>query len=87
VDLGGDIFIHGGRSSKGCLAIGNRAAEDLFVMTALIGEQNVSVLITPRDFRFRPQVAVSVDAPPWIDDLNRRLASQLAQFPLADKRY
>ncbi|MCW8945125.1 MAG: L,D-transpeptidase family protein [Sedimenticola sp.] len=87
VDLGGDIFIHGGRASKGCLAIGNRAAEDLFVLAALIGESNVSVLITPRDFRFRPQVARSVDAPLWISELNQKLAGQLQQFPLAEKRH
>lgn len=86
VDLGGDIFIHGGQSSRGCLAMGDRAAEELFVMAAMIGEQNVSVLITPRDFRFRPQVPVRSDLPAWTAELNAQISSQLQRFPLADKR-
>ena len=86
-DLGGDIFIHGGRLSKGCIAIGNSAAEELFILTALIGESNVSVLIAPRDFRFRPQTTLPVDAPIWIGDLNQQIATQLLQFPLAEKSH
>jgi hypothetical protein len=86
VDLGGDIFIHGGQSSRGCLALGDRAAEELFIMAAMIGEQNVSVLITPRDFRFRPQLPIADNVPAWTDELNTQISSQLQRFPLADKR-
>lgn len=84
-DLGGDIFIHGGSVSSGCLAVGNAAAEELFVLTALIGEQNVSVLITPRDYRFRPRRPPAEHAPPWVDELHDRIAQRLQLFPLADK--
>ncbi len=84
-NLGGDIFIHGGRVSTGCLAVGNRAAEELFVLTALVGESNVSVLITPRDYRFRPDQPIPADAPAWVHDLHSQIASQLQRFPLADK--
>lgn len=85
-NLGGDIFIHGGRVSSGCLAIGNTAAEELFVLAAMIGEENVSVLITPRDYRFRPLQSVSPDAPAWVDELHAKIADRLRLFPLADKR-
>ena len=52
-NLGGDIMIHGARASEGCLAMGDPAAEDLFVLTALTGEHNVRVIISPTDFRDR----------------------------------
>jgi hypothetical protein len=35
--LGGDIMIHGSSVSVGCLAMGNEAAEDLFVLAADTG--------------------------------------------------
>jgi hypothetical protein len=52
----------------------------------MIGEQNVSVLITPRDFRFRPQLPVADNLPAWAGELNTQISSHLRQFPLADKR-
>lgn len=85
-NLGGDIFIHGGQVSTGCIAVGDRAAEELFVLAAIIGEDNVSVLITPRDYRFRPRQRVAENTPVWVGDLHARIAGRLQQFPLADKR-
>jgi murein L,D-transpeptidase YafK len=52
--LGGDIMIHGGAASVGCLAMGDPAAEDLFVLAAAVGVENVSVVIAPVDLRTRP---------------------------------
>src|SRR5690606_33287906 len=39
-NLGGDIMIHGSNASVGCLAMGDPAAEDLFVLVADVGIQN-----------------------------------------------
>ncbi len=50
-DPGGEIMIHGGHESRGCLALGDPAAEDLFVLAALTGIENVRVLLVPRDLR------------------------------------
>jgi len=85
-NLGGDIFIHGDRVSSGCLAMGDRAAEELFVLAAMIDPENISVLISPRDFRFRPQLPLPEGAPAWVGDLNRQIATRLLQYPLADKQ-
>jgi hypothetical protein len=52
--LGGDIMIHGGQSSIGCLAIGDPAAEDLFVLAANTGIQNATILLCPLDLRTHP---------------------------------
>jgi hypothetical protein len=83
--LGDDIFIHGKDISRGCLAIGDNAIEELFVLTALIGEDRVRVLIAPRDFRLHPPPATSADLPDWVSGLHRQIASDMSQFPLQEK--
>jgi murein L,D-transpeptidase YafK len=50
-NLGGDIMIHGSSSSVGCLAMGNEAAEDLFVLAAHTASLGVKIVISPTDFR------------------------------------
>ena len=47
VDPGGDIMIHGGTSSVGCLAVGDDAAEALFTLAADVGIENVTLVIRP----------------------------------------
>ena len=82
--LGGDIFIHGESASRGCLAMGNNAIEDLFVLTALAGKENVSVLISPRDFRVEPLgLATNMDSEnrEWVLNLTRDIANELEKYP------
>jgi hypothetical protein len=52
--LGGDIMIHGGAASVGCLAMGDPAIEDLFVLTAAAGIGNVTIVLSPVDLRITP---------------------------------
>ncbi len=53
-NLGGDIMIHGGASSIGCLAMGDPAAQELFVLAAETGIKNVTIVLSPLDLRRRP---------------------------------
>ena len=53
VGLGSDIFIHGNTGSVGCLAMGDEVAEDLFVLSAETGFNNIKVILSPIDFRRR----------------------------------
>ncbi len=48
---GSDIFIHGRRASIGCLAMGDPAIEELFVLVADTGHTHTEVIIAPCDFR------------------------------------
>lgn len=48
--LGGDIMIHGGAASIGCLAIGDEAVEELFVLAGLTGLDRIRLIIAPFDF-------------------------------------
>ena len=78
---GGDIFIHGGDVSIGCLAIGDPAIEELFVLVARIGSANATTIIAPWDLRRRPPPDLVGDrALPWLPTLYANLATTLAAF-------
>jgi murein L,D-transpeptidase YafK len=82
VDLGGDIMIHGSNVSIGCVAMGDSAAEDFFVLAAQAGTANVHLLFCPFDFRV---VRAKLDAsqfPPWITELYADLTERLNKLPL-----
>ena len=74
---GGDIYIHGGAKSIGCLALGDPAIEELFCLIARSDPGGRSILIAPVDLRARS--APPADAP-WVRDLYGRLAAKLAAF-------
>lgn len=46
-DLGGDIFIHGGAQSKGCIAIGDKAIEELYALVENTVMSKIKVCIFP----------------------------------------
>jgi hypothetical protein len=76
--LGGDIMIHGGEASVGCLALGDPAAEELFVLAARAGLDALELQIFPWDLRMEP--------PPKSDSadmagLYERLKKQLEKLP------
>jgi murein L,D-transpeptidase YafK len=77
--LGGDIYIHGGRFSIGCIAVGNRFAEELFAMVYHVGLENVTVVIAPNDLRHAPPV-VGKFQPPWLTVLNSHIKRELLAF-------
>lgn len=80
-DLGGNIFIHGGHVSIGCIAIGDHFIEDLFVLVYEVGVDNVKVIIAPNDLRIGPP-AIARRHPKWVDDLEYRISTALKQFPV-----
>ena len=77
-ELGGDIMIHGSTASIGCLAMGDEAAEDLFVLAAETGLQHVTVVISPVDFRAGRTVPVAASLPPWTTALYSSVKERLA---------
>lgn len=82
-DLGSDIMIHGRTCSIGCLAMGDEAAEDLFVLAAETGIDNVTVILSPVDFRTRSLPAKTPPIPTWagkLYDSIRRELDSLGKF-------
>jgi L,D-transpeptidase catalytic domain len=80
--LGGDIMIHGGAESSGCIAIGDPAIEELFVLVARTGLDNVQLIIAPYDFRRRNAPAALESHPVWTVQLHQRLRAEIGRLPL-----
>jgi hypothetical protein len=84
-DLGGNIMIHGSDASAGCLAMGDRTAEDLFVLAAETGPENVAVLLSPVDFRVS-RVPDDAERPTWVGGLYAEIQTALQKLPLNEGR-
>ncbi len=81
-NLGGEIMIHGKALSVGCLAMGDEAAEELFVLAADTKIENMTVIIAPVDFRAGKSLPENAKLPPWTETLYPEIKSRLAEFPL-----
>ncbi len=79
-NLGSDIMIHGKNVSIGCLAMGDEAAEDLFILAAETGIENISVIFTPVDFRTSELPAHMPDVPHWTSELYEMIKSELMKL-------
>ena len=79
--LGGDIMIHGGAVSIGCLAMGDEAVEDLFVLAADAGIKNITVILAPVDFRAGNPLSESAKLPEWTGPLYQEITTRLAALP------
>jgi hypothetical protein len=81
-NLGGDIMIHGGAVSLGCLAIGDEAVEEVFVLAADCGIENITVILSPVDFRLGRQVPVAAKLPEWSREVHQQIRARLNELPL-----
>lgn len=79
-ELGGDIMIHGSNASIGCLAMGDETAEDLFVLAAEVGVENIEVVLSPLDFR-EGDVPDDAQRPAWISHLYDELKAAMQKLP------
>lgn len=80
--LGGDIFVHGKNVSIGCVAVGDRAIEELFTLVGTTGVARTQVIIAPNDFRTGRTIRHE-EAPAWVSELYRTIRAALRPFPLA----
>lgn len=78
--LGSDIMIHGKSCSVGCLAMGDEAAEDLFVLAAETGISNMAIILAPVDFRRRGLPAKMPPVPPWAGELYDSIRGELRRL-------
>lgn len=78
-NLGGDIMIHGNHVSVGCLAMGDQAAEDLFVLVADVGLANTELILAPVDFR-TSSGDVPAGAPAWTQQLYSEIRERMSHF-------
>jgi len=76
-NVGGDIFIHGKSISVGCLAMGDEPIEELFVLAAQVGVDNVKVVIAPHDPRTFPLKIESENLPAWTPTLYSAISHEI----------
>jgi hypothetical protein len=80
-NLGGDIMIHGNAKSVGCLAMGDEASEDFFVLAADTGIENITVVLSPVDFRKGKTVPDLEKLPGWTKQRYGEIKKRLAELP------
>ncbi len=75
---GSNIFIHGKAVSIGCLAMGDEAIEDLFVLVHDVGRTKVNVVIAPSDPRESPLDARA--KPAWVTELYETIEKEFQYY-------
>ncbi|MDX2346637.1 MAG: L,D-transpeptidase family protein [Legionella sp.] len=83
--LGGDIFLHGKAESVGCLAIGNHAIDQLFMLSHQVGLKQIQLIIAPNDFRLGKPRKKYPSQPRWLPELYRQIENRLARFPIKEQ--
>ena len=88
---GTNIFIHGRAASVGCIALGDIAIEELFVLVSVIrqsdpvGKAEVSVIVAPWDFRKRAPKMTAISKrvrKAWLKGLYQSINDKLKDYPL-----
>lgn len=78
-NLGGDIMIHGSECSVGCLAMGDTAIEELFVLASDCGRENIDVILAPCNL-IEKDLIVADEQPKWVKPLYERLKTALSDY-------
>ncbi len=79
MNLGGDIMIHGGNRSIGCISIGDDKIEELYFLAEKVGIKNIKVILSPVDFR-RMEVKIKNRKHPWWRELYNRIKREMGEF-------
>ena len=79
-DMGGDIFIHGKSATIGCIPIGDKAIEEVFLLTQKAINNQVKVIISPRDFRVNPDYP-KIEGIDWETELYELINNELKTLP------
>lgn len=86
-NLGGEIYIHGKRTSAGCLAMGDTVATYLFVLAADTGHERIEVILSPVDFRqYKRWPKAARAQPDWVKRRYSKIEEALAELPPRKKR-
>lgn len=79
-NLGNNIFIHGKSLSVGCLAIGDLAIDQLFILARRVGLDNIQLIIAPNDMRLKKPSTTNFAQPRWLPELYEQIAESLKPF-------
>lgn len=74
-------MMHGSSVSAGCVAIGDQAIEEVFVLAADLGICPGSCLFSPLDFRVDPSPSGLEDQPARVQELHDRIRDAPRELP------
>lgn len=83
--LGNNIFLHGKAFSVGCLAVGDKAIDQLFLLTRRVGLNHTKIIIAPNDLRTAKPATSTFAQPRWLAELYKNISLALHQFPSRNK--
>lgn len=81
-NLGSDIEIHGSFWSTGCLAMGDSAIEEIFILAHDTGLRGIEVILSPCNFNLKEPEVDMKTGPKWLPEVYSRLRERLAQFEI-----
>jgi len=80
--LGCDILIHGSRWSTGCLAMGDKPIEEMFVLAYDCGIKNVRLIFAPCNLTVQQPKIDYKKQPNWLPALYERISTELKKYPI-----
>ena len=81
--LGNNIFLHGKSFSVGCLAVGDKAIDQLFLLVHRVGLNHVQMIIAPNDLRHAKPATSTFAQPRWLPELYSHIAQALGEFQVS----
>jgi hypothetical protein len=79
-NLGNNIFLHGKTFSVGCLAVGDKAIDQLFLLVRRTGLDHAQLIIAPNDLRKGKPATSNFAQPRWLPELYKNIEQALNQF-------
>lgn len=81
-NLGSDIMIHGSKYSIGCLAMGDDAIEELFVLAAKSSYRKWKLIFSPVDFRLGEKPPPPRTPVSWLDERYQKISEAMQELPI-----
>lgn len=81
-NLGSHIEIHGSYWSTGCLAMGDEAIEEIFVLAHDTGLKQIDLILSPCNLNIKEPVIDYKEQPKWLPALYGRLKEALKEFDM-----
>lgn len=78
-DLGGDIMIHGKNVTIGCIPVGDKNIEEIFILATKTKNKHFQIIIAPHDFRTN-KTFPEIEAISWENELYENIAKELTNF-------
>ncbi len=78
-NLGGDIFIHGKAVTIGCIPLGDKGIEEIFLIASKTIDNGIKVIISPLDFRTIDRLP-KIDKISWEAELYASIQKELQAF-------